>query len=102
MRGQRGGGDHQGRVRRRWRDDHDERRFAWYEPLMDDAAIGRAVRWVLGNPQVFLAVQRRRESACILVAAEGDLTRPSGAEMQADVDAFGMEPLFDGGAIERI
>jgi hypothetical protein len=40
--------------------------------------------------------------ARILVAAEGDLTRPSHAEMQADVDAFGMEPLFDGGAIERI
>ena len=40
--------------------------------------------------------------ARILVAAEGDLTRPLDAEMQADVDALGMEPLFDGGAIERI
>ena len=43
-----------GVARRRWRDDDDRRRFAWYEPLTDDAAIGRAVRWVLGNPQVFL------------------------------------------------
>jgi aryl-alcohol dehydrogenase-like predicted oxidoreductase len=92
-----------GVSRRRWRDDHDERRFAWYEPLMDDAAIGRAVRWVLGNPQVFLVTSSdARVMARILVAAEGDLTRPSHAEMQADVDAFGMEPLFDGGAIERI
>jgi aryl-alcohol dehydrogenase-like predicted oxidoreductase len=92
-----------GVSRRRWRDDHDERRFAWYEPLLDDAAIGRAVRWVLGNPQVFLVTSSdARVMARILVAAEGDLTRPSHAEMRADVDAFGMEPLFDGGAIERI
>ena len=26
---------------------------------MDDAAIGRAVRWVLGNPQVFLVSENR-------------------------------------------
>jgi aryl-alcohol dehydrogenase-like predicted oxidoreductase len=92
-----------GVSRRRWRDDDDRRRFAWYEPLMDDGAIGRAVRWVLGNPQVFLVTTSDATvMACILDAAEGDLTRPTDAEMQADVDALAMEPLFDGGAIERI
>jgi hypothetical protein len=92
-----------GVSRRRWRDDDDRRRFAWYEPLMDDGAIGRAVRWVLGNPQVFLVTTSDATvMARILDAAEGDLTRPTDAEMQADVDAFAMEPLFDGGAIERI
>jgi aryl-alcohol dehydrogenase-like predicted oxidoreductase len=92
-----------GVSRRRWRDDDDRRRFAWYEPLMDDGAIGRAVRWVLGNPQVFLVTTSDATvMARILDAAEGDLTRPTDAEMQADVDALAMEPLFDGGAIERI
>ena len=38
----------------------------------------------------------------VLELAEGDLTRPSDAEMQADVDAQDIAPLFDGGAIERI
>jgi aryl-alcohol dehydrogenase-like predicted oxidoreductase len=92
-----------GVSRRRWRDGDDRRRFAWYEPLMDDGAIGRAVRWVLGNPQVFLVTTSDATvMARILDAAEGDLTRPTDAEMQADVDALAMEPLFDGGAIERI
>jgi aryl-alcohol dehydrogenase-like predicted oxidoreductase len=92
-----------GVSRRRWRDDDDRRRFAWYEPLMDDGAIGRAVRWVLGNPQVFLVTTSDATvMARVLDAAEGDLTRPTDAEMQADVDALAMEPLFDGGAIERI
>ena len=92
-----------GVSRRRWREDDDRRRFAWYEPLMDDGAIGRAVRWVLGNPQVFLVTTSDATvMARVLDAAEGDLSRPSDAEMQADVDALDMEPLFDGGAIERI
>jgi len=92
-----------GVSRRRWRADDDRRRFAWYEPLMDGGAIGRAVRWVLGNPQVFLVTTSDATvMARVLDAAEGDLSRPSDAEMQADVDALDMEPLFDGGAIERI
>ena len=92
-----------GVARRRWRDDDDRRRFAWYEPLMDDDAIGRAVRWVLGDPQVFLnTTTDANVMARILDVADGDLTRPPDAEMQADVDALDMAPLFDGGAIERI
>jgi aryl-alcohol dehydrogenase-like predicted oxidoreductase len=92
-----------GVSRRRWRDDDDRRRFAWYEPLMDDGPIGRAVGWVLGNPQVFLVTTSDATvMAHVLDAAEGALTRPSDAEMQVDVDALDMEPLFDGGAIERI
>ena len=41
-------------ARRRWPADHEGARYSWYEPLRDDAAIGRAVRWVLGHPQLFL------------------------------------------------
>jgi aryl-alcohol dehydrogenase-like predicted oxidoreductase len=92
-----------GVSRRRWRDDDDRRRFAWYEPLTDDGAIARATRWVLGNPQVFLVTTSDATvMSRVLDAAEGELTRPTEAEMQADVDALAMEPLFDGAASERI
>jgi aryl-alcohol dehydrogenase-like predicted oxidoreductase len=92
-----------GVSRRRWRDDDEQRRFAWYEPLTEEAPLARAVQWVLGNPQVFLnTTSDAHVMARVLDIAEGDLTRPSDAEMQADVDDQDMAPLFDGGAIERI
>jgi len=90
-------------ARRRWLPDHDGRMFSWYEPLTDDGPLGRAVRWVLGNPQVFLTTTSDATvMARVLAAAEGDLTRPTDAEMAADVDELDMAPLFDGAEIERI
>ncbi len=90
-------------ARRRWLPDHEGRRFAWYEPLSDEGALGRAVRWVLGNPQTFLtSTSDATAMARVLAAAEGDLTRPADNEMAADVDDLDMAPLFDGGAVERI
>ena len=41
-------------ARRRWSDDAADPRFSWYEPLADEAAIGRAVRYVLSDPRLFL------------------------------------------------
>ncbi len=90
-------------ARRRWLPDDERRRFSWYEPLADAGALARAVRWVLGNPQVFLnTTSDAGAMARVLEVAEGDLTRPTDAEMAADVDDLAMAPLFDGGAIERI
>ncbi|HEX5947181.1 MAG TPA: aldo/keto reductase [Acidimicrobiales bacterium] len=90
-------------ARRRWRPDHEGRMFSWYEPLTDDDALRRAVRWVLGNPQTFLnSTSDAGVMARVLAAAEGDLTRPADGEMAADVDALDMAPLFDGATAERI
>jgi aryl-alcohol dehydrogenase-like predicted oxidoreductase len=90
-------------ARRRWPDGDESRRFAWYQPLTDDGAIGRAVSWVLGNPQVFLVTTSDADvMARVLAAAEGDLSRPDDEAMAADVAAQGMAPLFDGEALERI
>ena len=90
-------------ARRRWRPDHDGAMFSWYEPITDEGVLGRAVRWVLGNPQVFLTTTSDATvMARVLAAAEGDLTRPDDAAMAADVADLDMAPLFDGGAIERI
>jgi aryl-alcohol dehydrogenase-like predicted oxidoreductase len=79
------------------------RRFSWYEPIDDDEAIGRAVRHVLGTDDLFLnTTSDARLLPAIFGAAEGRLDRPTDAEMDADAERFGITPLFDGGALERI
>ena len=89
--------------RRRWPEDHTGSRHSWYEPIGDPAAAARAVRWVLGDPQVFLNTTSDASLLpLILEAAARGGGRPSADELQADVDALGIEPLFDGGALERI
>ncbi len=40
-------------ARRRWTDEPGPH-FSWYQPLADDEAIARAVRFVLGQPGLFL------------------------------------------------
>ena len=91
-------------ARRRWPDDHTGRRFSWYEPLPDPAAIARAVHWVLANPQVFLnSSSDARLLATILDAAEQlPTSAPSDEELRADAAAYAVEPLFDGDTLERI
>jgi len=90
-------------ARRRWPDGHQGPRYSWYEPLQDPPAVARAVRWVLGHDQVFLntSSDARLLPTILAAAAEGGAP-PSDAEVQADVDALGVEPLFDGAALERI
>jgi aryl-alcohol dehydrogenase-like predicted oxidoreductase len=89
--------------RRRWPEDHTGARHSWYEPIRDPAAIGRAVRFVLSHAQVFLnTTSDASVLPLILDAAEAGGERPSDDELQADVDALDMQPLFDGGALERI
>lgn len=92
-----------GIARRRWPDDFEGRRFTWYEPVSDADAIGRAVRWVLGHDQLFLNTSsdaRLLEAALVAAGTPGRV--PSDDELQADADALGVEPLFDGGELERI
>ena len=90
-------------ARRRWPEDHAGPRFSWYEPIADEGAAGRAVRWVLGNPQVFLNTSSdARMLRTILDAAAAGGPRPTDEELTTDVAAHGVEPLFDGGVLERI
>jgi aryl-alcohol dehydrogenase-like predicted oxidoreductase len=98
-------------ARRRWPDDHEGRRFSWYQPLEQDTARDRAIRWVLGNPQVFLntSSDARLLAATLEVAdqalsADGTLAdRPTDAEMHHDISTLDIQPLFDGtDTLERI
>ncbi len=87
----------------RWADDFDGRRYSWYEPLTDEAAIGRATAFVLDNPQLFLnTTSDATKLATIFAAAASDAAPPSDAALRADTETFGITPLFDGGALERI
>ena len=90
-------------ARRRWPDDATEPHFSWYQPLRDDAAIGRAVRFVLSDRQLFL---NSSSDATLLPAtveaAAGSLDLPSDDELLADAERFEITPLFDGDALERI
>jgi aryl-alcohol dehydrogenase-like predicted oxidoreductase len=89
-------------ARGRWTDGSTAH-FSWYDPLTDPAAIGRAVRFVLAHPQMFLnTTSDARLLPAIIEAATGDLTAPTEDELRADVVAEGITPLFDGASLERI
>ncbi len=89
-------------ARRRW-DDGTSGHRSWYEPLTDADAIQRAVRYVLSQPDLFLnTTSDATLLPFILDAAQGDLTRPLDEEMNRDIAEFGVTPLFDGAALDRI
>jgi aryl-alcohol dehydrogenase-like predicted oxidoreductase len=90
-------------ARRRWGDDNTDPKFSWYEPLADPAAIGRAARYVLSDPRLFLITSSDyRHLPTVVEAASGSLDRPADDELAADVEAFDITPIFDGGTLERI
>jgi aryl-alcohol dehydrogenase-like predicted oxidoreductase len=89
----------------RWPADAPTRRFSWYEPLTDPAAIARAVRFVLSENDVFLntSSDARLLDAIVSAASAPDATRrPTDAELARDNADYGITALFDGGALERI
>ena len=89
-------------ARGRW-SDSDRPHFSWYEPLTDPEPIGRAVRYVLARPQLFLnTTSDARLLPMVVEAASGELSAPSDDEMRDDVANEGITPLFDGAALERI
>src|SRR4029078_7690047 len=89
-------------ARGRWSGSR-EGKFSWYEPLRDEEAIGRAVRYVVGNDRVF--VNPSSDASLlppILAAAEGHLTPPTADDLRSDIDTYGITSLFDGSDLERI
>ena len=89
-------------ARRRWDGDTGPR-FSWYEALPEGPALDRAVRFVLGRPDVFLnSSSDSRLVRPILAAAAAGGPMPTPDELEADAVALDVRPLFDGGALERI
>ncbi len=89
-------------ARRRWRGEG-QRRFSWYEPIVDPDAIGRGVRFVLSRPGLFLNTSSDATILrATLEAARERTEAPSDAEMAADTARLGVEPLFVPGVHETV
>ncbi|MEZ5282621.1 MAG: aldo/keto reductase [Acidimicrobiales bacterium] len=89
-------------ARGRWPRPED-RRYSWYEPLTDPDAIALSVRYVLGQPDLFLNTSSDATLLpAAIAAAQGSVEAPSDDQMQAMNPAQSVSPLFDGGALERI
>ena len=89
-------------ARRRWPEGAGPQ-HSWYEPLADGDALARAVRYVLGRPDLFLnSSSDARLLRPTLEAAAAGGPIPTDEEMAADVERHKIEPLFDGAELERI
>lgn len=67
----------------------------WYAPLDEQEAIDHAVRWVLSQPQLFLNTAADITLLPgILKAAEESGPAPSIDTMEADIEKYGITPLF--------
>lgn len=88
--------------RRRWEDGvHGHR--SWYEPLTDPGAIDRAVRFVLSHDEMFLnTTSDATLLPTIIDSASRPIVAPDDTEMAGDREQWGMQPIFDGRALERI
>ena len=94
-------------ARGRW-ETNEARRFSWYEPLTDPVAIGRAVKYVLADEQLFLnTTSDARLLDHIVTAAQVEpsdtgVVAPHESALRDDIAEFGITPLFDGDQLERI
>ncbi len=89
-------------ARRRWQDDT-ARKFSWYEPLRDPAALRRAVHYTLSRPGIFLNTTSDATLLPMVFAAAAEVcSTPTDAEMRADCDSQAMQPLFEVGGTDGI
>ena len=89
-------------ARRRWSEAAGPH-YSWYEPLSERGSLERAVGFVLSNHQLFLNTSSdARLLRPTLEAASDRRGRPSDSELEADVLAQKMHPIFDGAELERI
>jgi len=92
-------------ARRRWSDDPaapDVPHFSWYEALPAGPELDRAVGYVLGRTPFFLNTSSDlRLLRPTLEAAQAPSVAGDG-ELADDVHRLGIEPLFDGAALDRI
>jgi aryl-alcohol dehydrogenase-like predicted oxidoreductase len=80
---------------RQWGDRAKTYNTYFYQPLEEQAAIDKAVHWVLGHPDIFLiSVGDMQLLPRVLQAANRFESRPSDDEMRALVCEYEMTPVF--------
>jgi predicted aldo/keto reductase-like oxidoreductase len=76
--------------------DQPQTRATWYKPLEEQAAIDKAVHWVLGHPGIFLnTVGDIHVLPKVLDAGARFELPPTDDAMAAQVAKLGMRPLFE-------
>jgi aryl-alcohol dehydrogenase-like predicted oxidoreductase len=91
-------------ARSRWTADAGPR-YSWYEPIADEAAQQRAVRFVLSHADVFLNTSSDIRLLANIIAtaiASDNSARPSEDALESDRQTHAISPLFDGLELERI
>ena len=90
-------------ARRRWADEDDEPKFAWYMPLKDVEPIRRAVHYVLARPGLFLNTSSDATILRhILDAASQPIEVPNLKTLEQDVERYGMAPIFVRGETDEV
>jgi len=90
-------------ARRRWQEGDPSKRFSWYEPIRDLAALSRAVHWVLARPGVFLNSSSDATILAATLEAASELgPRPPDTAMRDDALRLAIEPLFVRDVSDRI
>lgn len=75
--------------------DEDKKYATWYAPLGEQEAIDHAVQWVLAQPQLFLNTAADITLLPkVLKAAEKFELQPPVETMEADIEKYGITPLF--------
>lgn len=84
-----------GIAARRWQEGDEEKRFSWYRPITDAAAMKRAIDYVLGRDNLFINTS---SDATLLEPALKCIADPRediDLELLAqDAERLGIEPLF--------
>lgn len=93
-------------ARRRWREEDQAKRFSWYEPIKDEAALRRAVHWNFSRPGIFLNTSSDATLLRKILQAASDfddsVAEIVSAEVEADVETLELEPLFVRGVTDSI
>jgi aryl-alcohol dehydrogenase-like predicted oxidoreductase len=90
-------------AHRRWTEADQDKRFSWYKPLRNEAAVKRAVDYTLSRDKLFLnTTSDATLLPVVLSAASESISAPDASEMNADVSEYGIEPLFVRGVSDQI
>jgi aryl-alcohol dehydrogenase-like predicted oxidoreductase len=82
-------------ARRKWGDQPKTHNTYFYQPLETQAAIDKAVHWVLGNTEVFLITAGDMHILPkVLDAAERFEARPPDEDMEALIEELDIQPIF--------
>jgi len=93
-------------ARRRWRDDDPSKRFSWYEPIMDEDALRRAVHWNMSRPGIFLNTSSDANLLRQILTAASEFQSQDvsaiASQVADDAAVLVMEPLFVRGVSDSI